>query len=186
MALRARTVTDARVPPPRVDAENGAPRLRFNVPSPASTTRAIIVQLTPLERYWLCVVFAAVYPSNAHTQLTLGSDDVPMQDFITDLFAHAPGRALLGLRAALWFVMLCPLFVIARPKVFSRLTLDERVEVLDRLGRNRFYVLREIPMLFKTIGGLGYAAMPAVQRQVGIPTDGHHDPSWVGEHGGAS
>jgi hypothetical protein len=137
------------------------------------------MRLTAMERRWLLLVFDTILPSGADARLQKGAVDYPMDRFVDALFARAPAQFCVGLRVCLWFLMACPLFLVARPRTFAGLPRGARVRVLERLGRSSVYVIREIPLLFKTAACLGYGGLPEVQAKVGItPVDGV-PPDWA-------
>lgn len=131
------------------------------------------------ERRWLVRVFEALIPSGADARMPFGAADAPMGAFVDDLLARAPLEFVLGLRATLWLIMLAPLFLLGRPKTFLSLDAGARDDVLARLGESSIYLVREAPLLFKTIGCLGFCGLPAVHRKLGIhPTD-DEPPAWA-------
>jgi len=143
------------------------------------------------ERVWLRGIFACVIPSGASQLLPEGASDVPMAGFIDDLIAHAPAKFLIGLRACVWAVTLAPLLVFLRPRLFHQLTARRQLELLDHMRQSDVYLIREMPLLFKTIGCLGYGGVPEVRDRLGIarPRRPHQDgsstrqddtPEWAG------
>lgn len=136
------------------------------------------MQITPFERRWLVTIFDAIYPGGATPALPVGAGDVGLERFVDDLFVHTPFQPALGIRLATWVVLLCPLFVIGRPATFVGLSREDRERVLIRLSESSLWFIRELPALLKMVGALGYCALPAVQRQVGIPLLAA-DPSWA-------
>ncbi len=134
--------------------------------------------LLGFERRWLLLIFRTVAPFEGDGS-TAGLTHVPMGELLDDLVRNAPAHFLLGLRACLWVVMLAPPFVLGRLASFVTLAREERLALLERLGQSDIYVIREMPMLFKTVACLGYCGLPEVQRRVGIhPTDAT-PPSWA-------
>src|SRR5690606_9983814 len=109
--------------------------------------------------------------------------DLPLDRFLVDLGQRAPARVLLGLRLVLWLVWLGPWPVIGRPRTFGGLTEAQRLEVLERLARSRFYVLREAPILLKTVACLGYCGHPDVHAAIGIRSRDATPPAWAVEDG---
>jgi len=135
--------------------------------------------LLGFERRWLVVVFETVLPAGADGRLPVRISDVPMDRFVDDLIRQAPAHFVLGLKACLWVVMLAPPFVLGRFRTFLGLEPSERLSLLERLGRSRTYVIREMPLLFKTIACLGFCGLPEVQSSIGIhPTD-TTPPAWA-------
>lgn len=126
------------------------------------------MKLTAFEMHWLLAILATIYPSNAHPRLKTGAADTPVQHFFADVFATAPWLPLLGIRAAIWVITFCPLLVIGRVSRFHKLPEPDRLRVIETLGHSNLYPVREMPMLIKTIGGMGFASMPEVQKQIGV------------------
>jgi hypothetical protein len=133
------------------------------------------------ERRWLVRVFETLLPRGADARIGAGAADVPMGRFVDDLLAHAPLEFVAGLRIVLWIVMVAPLFVVRRPRTFLGLAADERLLVLDRLRTSDVYVLREAPILLKTIACLGFCGLPQIQTSLGIHPIDAVPPSWAGK-----
>lgn len=131
------------------------------------------------EKRWLREIFETVIPSGGSRQLPEGAGDVPIDGFVDDLMAHAPQQFRIGLRACTWLVMLSPLFVIGRPATFLALEEADRMRVLERFRDSDVYLLREMPLLFKTIGCLGFCGVPRVQARLGIFPRDEEAPSWA-------
>jgi hypothetical protein len=139
-----------------------------------------VLRLLRFERRWLVRVFETILPGGATGELRWGAADVPMGRFVDDFAVHAPLLTLLGLRAALWLVMLAPL-LLARPRFrfFLALSAAERLRVLERLRRSDRYLVRESVSLLKLVGCLGFCGLAAVQEPLGIfPTD-DSPPTWA-------
>jgi hypothetical protein len=139
------------------------------------------MRFASFELRWFATIIAAIFPSG-HGMIQTGADRVPMDRFLLDVSHHSPLLPLIGIRAGLWFLMFCPLLVIGRPRTFAGLALDDQKRVLDRLADSRFYPIREIPVLLKTIGCLGYGSTPAVQRELGVTLQADV-PSWQHDGG---
>lgn len=131
------------------------------------------------ERRWLLRVFEAILPSGADDRLTLGAKDVPMDRFVDDLLVRAPGQVRLGLRLSLWVLVLSPLFVIGRFATFVGLEPADQLRVLDKIGQSDRYLIRELPLLFKTIACMGFCGMPQVHEAVGIEPRDTRPPIWA-------
>jgi len=132
------------------------------------------------ERRWLLAVLDAILPSGAHPRLALGARDVPLGRFVEDLLLRAPALAAIGLRASLWVVTFTPL-ARGRLRLFGSLAAQEQVELLEALARSPVHLLREVPVLLKTLACLGYCGLPEVQRQVGIEPAPNVLPRWARE-----
>jgi hypothetical protein len=131
------------------------------------------------ERRWLLTVFDTVAPSGVDERVPGGASSVPMERFLDDLIANAPMHFLLGLKACVWVVMFAPLFVLGRFATFQGLSPRERLELLERFGRSDTYVIREMPLLFKTVACLGFCGVPEIQSRVGIHPVDATAPAWA-------
>jgi hypothetical protein len=138
-----------------------------------------IIRLCRFERRWLLRIFETVIPGESNPDLPVGAEQVPLGRFIDDLLEHAPLKFVAGLRACVWMVMLAPPFVLRRSASFLQLKPSERLLLLEQLGASESYLLREVPLLFRTVGCLGFCGLGPVQRRLGInPTD-TTPPSWA-------
>lgn len=137
------------------------------------------LRLFNFERRWLVAVFAVVIPAGADERMPYGAGQAPMGRFVDDLLERAPLEFVLGLRACLWMVMLSPLFMLGRLKTFLGVGLSVQLVLLERFRTSNVYLVRETPLLFKTVGCLGFCGLPAVQQRLGIhPTD-DEPPDWA-------
>lgn len=135
--------------------------------------------LLGFERRWLLLVFDTIVPAGTSERTPLGARDVPMDRFLDDLFRSAPLHFCLGLKLCLWVVMFAPLFVLGRFRTFVGLGDSDRLRLLERLGESDTYLLREMPLLFKTVACLGFCGLAEVQLPLGItPVDGT-PPEWA-------
>ena len=138
------------------------------------------MRLFGFERRWLAQVNGAILPSGASDALPLGAADVPMDRFVDDLFARAPLRMLVGVRLALWAVVVSPPFVVGRWATFGGLSDAERVACLVRLRESPTYAVREIPILLKAMACLGYCGLPAIAGRIAPPRRAA-PPAWAAE-----
>jgi hypothetical protein len=165
------------------DAENESisrsepPTGSFKAPGVANGYFARMT-LLGFERRWLRVVFETVL-GGADDRLPVAPSAVPLDRFIDELVESAPLHFVLGLKACLWAVMLAPPFVLGRWRTFLGLAMGERLALLERLGRSSNYVIREMPLLFKTIACLGFCGLPEVQSGIGIAPVDTTPPSWA-------
>jgi hypothetical protein len=135
------------------------------------------LSLLGFERRWLLEVFASILP--AHPGLATGAADVPLRRFVDDFVIHAPLQAVLGLRAALWLVLLAPPFVLGRWRTFLGLAPAVRLILLDRLRRSDRYLVRESATLFKVVGALGFCGLAPLQQRIGIQPVDATPPTWM-------
>src|SRR6185436_17364415 len=125
--------------------------------------------------------FETILPAAADPGLPLGARDVPMGQFLDDLLASVPLLTAIGLRGALWLVMLAPLAVLRRPRTVTFLGLDPaaRAALLDRLRRSDRYLVRESVTLLKVMACLGFGGLAAVQGRLGIHPLDDTPPTWA-------
>lgn len=137
------------------------------------------MRMSRLERRWLLGIFEAMAPGPERGGLAIGGGDVGVARFLDDLEARAPLEPRVGLRLAVWLVTLGPIVWRFRLRTFGRLSRADQVAFLDAMAAHRVYVLREIPMLLKTIMCMGLFALPAAQRAMGMPTTDEQAPRWA-------
>jgi len=131
------------------------------------------------ERNWLLVIFETVVPSGADARMPEGAKDAPMDRFVDDLMASAPLHFCLGLRACIWILTLSPVFVLGRFATFASLAPESRLALLRRFSASPNYVIREMPLLFKTVACLGFCGLPNVQARLGIQPVDATPPEWA-------
>jgi hypothetical protein len=164
------TVTDRRVDP-------------MPLAAPSDPAGSSLLRMTRFERRWLLRVFEALLPRGADPRIPFGAADVPMGRFVDDLLAESPLEFIAGLRLCLWMLMLAPLVVLRRPRSFLGVGPIEQAAVLERLRTSDVYVVREAPMLLKTIACLGFCGVPAIQGSIGIHPIDTSPPSWAAKDG---
>jgi hypothetical protein len=170
--------------PNRNDGRNDDRNDLGGLAAPSEPAGRSLLRLFRFERRWLARVFETVLPSGTDPTMALGARDVPMGRFVDDLLVNAPLLTVVGLRAALWMVMLAPLPCLRRFRTFTGLNAGERSALLDRLRRSDRYLVRESVILFKIVACLGFCGLGPVQRRLGIhPTDST-PPSWARERTG--
>jgi hypothetical protein len=166
------------MPPDRARSAK-TPSLSLDAAPPAPPRGGSLARFFNFERRWLMHVFEIVIPSGADPRLPMGAAQAPMGAFVDHLLERAPLEFVLGLRACLWMTLLAPLFVLGRPRSFFALSPGEQRAVIDRMRTSSLYLVRETPLLFKTVGCLAFCGLPAVQRKLGIyPTDAVA-PDWA-------
>lgn len=75
---------------------------------------------------------------------------VPLEDsllegaagYLPDLWNEAPLRIAMTHTVLAIMISLLPLFLIGRPRRFGRLSAGDRVKVMEKMMRSRFYLLR--------------------------------------------
>ena len=131
------------------------------------------------ERRWLAALWATILPSGSAGGIPLGARDVPLDRFLDELCAFAPARVTWGARVCVWLLTFCPLFVIGRFALFPSLDAEARLAVLEKLRASDVYLIRELPILFKMLGALGFGGLPEVQTCMGIAVRSEEPPEWV-------
>lgn len=136
---------------------------------------------TAPERRWLLSIWDTILPGGAVEALPLTVWEAGLEAYHADLVRHAPLDIGLGLRATTWLIMVMPWVVLGRPAWFAALERSDREQVIERLARSRWFLLRELPELHKLMATMGYCAQPSVQRAVGVPYADADAPSWAQE-----
>jgi len=125
--------------------------------------------LLSFERRWIRAILDTIFPGGARGALPLGATDLDVDRFFDELFAQAPFESSLGLRAAIWFLGIAPLFVIARFSTFAGLSVEDRERVYLKLAASRIYVVRSLVIALKAIGSLLYCGDPTVRAGILAP-----------------
>jgi hypothetical protein len=140
------------------------------------------MKLLGFERRWMLLVFDTIYAGGDPTLPWKASEVPTTAAFIDDMFRVGPFWTVLGMRAALWgIILLAPLLGIGLPLPFSWIGDARRLRTLENLAASNIYVVREMPTLFKMLGAMSYCSFADVQRRVGIERPDYRLPSWAGE-----
>jgi hypothetical protein len=131
------------------------------------------------ERRWLAAIFAAVLPASDDPRFPEGADRLGVEAYVDALLDGAPRGFARGLRLCTWLLQLAPLLFLRRPVAFTALAPEARAALLERMAASDVYLVRELPMLFKTAACLGLCGLPAVQRRIGIQPLDTIDPDWA-------
>lgn len=110
----------------------------------------------------------ALYPSGVAEDLAVGAADVGMDAFVPRLVDMLPHSSALLLRLAVWVVLLSPPLLGLGARTFLGLDVTGRDRAVSRLADHRFYLVRELTMLWKAFAGMGYAGDPRVRAALGI------------------
>ena len=140
-------------------------------------------RLSGFERRWFQAMVETILPSGASEQFPLGGQDVPLQRFLADFLRHAPLKIVVGLRATLLMIFLAPLFMSGMRRTFMALGVERREAAILRMRHSDVYVIRELPVLLKTIGCMAVLGVPEVQRSLGMAQVDTCSPDWVGDPG---
>jgi hypothetical protein len=137
------------------------------------------MKLFGFERRWLLLVFETILPASDDPRFPQGALELGAGRYLDSLLRTAPSDFALGLRLCTWLLMFAPLFVLRRLRTFESLSAAERAELLERFTRSDVYLIRELPMLFKTAACLGVCGLPEVQRRIGIHPVDATPPDWA-------
>lgn len=108
------------------------------------------MKLRGFERRWLGVVAESVLPRGGrHERLHSVADT---------MLGRGPFALGLGLRLALWAIVVLPLAVSGR--TFLGLRPEARLAFLRRLRESPVYLLRELPVVLKSVVALAWAVPP--------------------------
>ena len=124
------------------------------------------------EQSWAIEVLAAFAPSatdaaQADARLAPRDGEVDYLHAFRRMHAGSTPLAALGLRFALWMVVLAPVWLLGRFATFSELARAERTEVLGRLLRHGSFVVRELALLLKLTAAIALLGTPSVRERSG-------------------
>jgi hypothetical protein len=121
------------------------------------------MKMTRFERRWAHAALDAMFPRNAHPKLPLGAADLDVDGYLDDLAEAWPLFAFLGLRAAFALISFARIVVLRTFRSYHRLTLEQRVRVLDAMYASSNYIVRGAVVLVKATGGIFYGSEDAVR-----------------------
>ena len=113
--------------------------------------------LLPVERFLVRSLFDAMLPSGANTRLPLGAGEAGVVAFFEEHLRFLPLRSRVGLRAAVDVL-----------GAAARLHPRGSVVALEALAASRFYPVRELVTLLKSVVCMGYFSHPEVRRALGL------------------
>ena len=102
--------------------------------------------LAPFERRWAAVIARALVPEGA---LAGALDKIDVGARYAEECAISPWYAALAFRASLWLTWLAPWWMLGRPRTFTGVDGETRVEILERLLKHKRYVLRMAALFLK-------------------------------------
>ncbi len=126
------------------------------------------MKLTRFEDRWAEAAMGAIYPGSPES----GFADIRAMGvgrFLRQLLRSVPFHAAFGVRAAVWLVALAPLFMLGRFTTIVGLTTADRERVVASLVVHRWYVVRSLVLILKTMGALLYAGDGAVRARMLVP-----------------
>lgn len=135
------------------------------------------MRATALDRMMARAVFDAMFPAGADPRLPEGATASDAPDFIERLYATWPSAPLLLMRISFLLILVSPLFVVGRLRLFPSLDIETRGVVLDRLAYSPLYVIRGGVTLVKMAGGMMLGLQPGVRERL---APAHPDPEQPG------
>jgi hypothetical protein len=121
--------------------------------------------MTNWENTWATEVLSAFTQEGAGLTPTAGEVDY-LRTFAR-MRAGSTKLAAFGLRAALWMVVLAPLWFFGRLATFSRLARRERSELIGRLLVHDSFAVRELTMLLKLTAAMALLGTSSVRARSG-------------------
>jgi len=120
---------------------------------------------TKTERCWRDALLAAFIPANEAAGLP-GLGDLDLAGFWVTVEQRAPALLRLGLRVSVWCLTFAPLLLIGSPRLFTGLDAERRDRMIDRAGRSRLYLVRQLVTTLKAVACLAYLRDPGVRSLV--------------------
>jgi hypothetical protein len=128
------------------------------------------MKLTRLEYVWAEAALGSIFPGSDGEGLA-GIGAMNVRAFMGDVLRTVPFQAALGLRAAIWLIALSPLLLLGRLTTIVHLAQGDRESLVSRLVASRWYAIRSLVLLLKTIGALLYAGDDGVRSRMMHPTE---------------
>ena len=98
-----------------------------------------------------------------------GLADLNVDDKIAAFRRESTGLFWLGIVAAAVFFQLSPVLTLKRPWLASWLTPEELDLHAHKLTSHAWYLVRQMPMMLKLIGGIFWAQSPEIRSFVNLP-----------------
>jgi hypothetical protein len=121
-----------------------------------------VIPWLAFERRWRDSILAAMIPRLDSSGLP-GLAELDLTGFHERFDLAAPPLLRFGIRAAVWFLIFAPPFLIGRFAPFSRLSAEDRDRVLDRASRHRLYLVRQLLLTLKLVASFAYFQDPRVR-----------------------
>ncbi len=120
-------------------------------------------KLTRREVRWAEAAFGTIFPPLPEQGFELGIVDMNVEQFVDETRARSPAITAFGIRFAIWFAALSPLFVIGRFATLAGLSQDDRERVMSALMMSPIYLVRQMVLILKATGALLYGGHPAIR-----------------------
>lgn len=118
--------------------------------------------MTRWELSWACEVLNAFLVEGS-PGLNVAPGEVDYIGTFSRMRRGSTALAAIGLRLALWMVVLAPLWFLGRVGTFSALALRDRTELLARLLSHRSFVVRELTLLLKLTAAMALLGTASVR-----------------------
>ncbi len=105
--------------------------------------------MTGLELRALQAAATAIFPANAHPELTVGAEDLDVRGYFEGLLERSSARVATGLRLAILFCAFSPIFILGKFSMLASLSLADRQEAVTGLLASRIYAVRQLVLLLK-------------------------------------
>ena len=119
--------------------------------------------------------FARIFPSTAALP---GLDTFDSKPFIRQLHREAPFTIRATLIVSVLLFHLTPLLTLGIPLPAFLLSAKQVDAHAQRLSMSNIYLLRQIMLMLKTIGGLCWGAMPEVRQKLAMPVYPEDSGRW--------
>jgi len=110
----------------------------------------------------------AIFPRNAHPELTTGAEDLDVRGYFTAVVARSPLRIAAALRLTMLICAFGPLIVTGRFRTLASLGPEDRAKVVAMLISSPIYAVRQLVLLLKVHVAMLFGADP-VARAVMLP-----------------
>ena len=118
--------------------------------------------MTRWEQAWASEVLNAFTVEGA-PGLNVSPGEVDYVGAFSRMRRGSTALASLGLRLALWMVVLAPLWLLGRVGTFSALALRDRTELLSRLLSHSSFIVRELTLLLKLSAAMALLGTASVR-----------------------
>lgn len=119
--------------------------------------------LSALEMRAASAALGTIFPPAPDLGFPIGIADMDLERFLHETRCHVPFFAAFGIRFAIWFVALAPIFVLRRLALVHQIEERDRARVLGDLAASNVYFVRQMVMVLKATGALLYGGHPAIR-----------------------
>lgn len=131
-------------------------------------------EFTQLQK--ICMV---LFPAEVDSRIPIGAKDLPLDKFVRSFYGSAPPMLKLSIRAALWLVLLSPIFWLGHAGLITSLPESQQIALLQRIQQHPVYGIRELPFVLKMVACIGFCGVPAVQQACGLTIYDQTPPEWA-------